>query len=151
VIRPYRALATVAVFAAFLVAGNALGKDERSEPAPAAARTSAVSLGALRLDPAAKLPDLREVRRERQSSRRPARTAVVADAPPVAESPEASGAGETAPASVIESPPTYTPQPQSPPANTVESAPEQPAAPAPDPAPSPAPAPSPDPSPGGGP
>jgi hypothetical protein len=152
-IRPYRALATLAVFAAFFVAGNSLGKDERSEPAPVPAKTATVSLGTLRLEPAAGLPELRAVRPERPTRRKTAPAGPVSDVP-------ASGSAEAdaaAPPPVDESPPAYTPppepQPQSPPANTsppVQSTPEPPEAPSPDPAPSPAPAPSPDPSPGGG-
>ena len=152
-IRPYRALATLAVFAAFFVAGNAIGEDERSEPAPVPAKASTVSLGTLRLEPAPNLPALRMVRPERSAPRKPAPAAPVSDAP-TSESAEASGA---APSPVDEPPPPYTPapepQPQSPPVNTsppVQSTPETPAPPSPDPAPSPAPAPGPDPSPSGG-
>jgi DNA polymerase III subunit gamma/tau len=155
VIRPYRALATTAVFAAFFVAGNALGEDEQAAPAPVAAKTSAVALAPLRLEPTPGLPDLRAERAERRRSRRATPPKPAAGGPSVAAEPEASGA--TSPGPVAESPPVYTPsvepQPQTPPSATpppVQSTPETPEAPAPDPAPAPAPAPSPDPSPGGG-
>jgi hypothetical protein len=152
VIRPYRALATTAVFAAFFVAGNALGEDESGAPAPVATKTSAVALAPMQLEPAPGLPDLRAAPPERRRPRKPAAPAPVAERPSAPAEPEASGVGSV-PAPVVDSPPAYTapaePQPQSPPP-PVQSTPETPEAPAPDPAPSPAPAPSPDPSPGGG-
>jgi hypothetical protein len=157
VIRPYRALATTPAFAAFFVAGNALGEDEPGAPAPVATKASAVALAPQRLEPAPGLPDLRAAPRERRRPRKPTAPGPVAEGPSAPDEPEASGVGSAAPAPVAESPTTYTPpaepQPESSPPDTpppVQSTPEPPEAPSPDPAPSPAPAPSPDPSPGGG-
>jgi outer membrane biosynthesis protein TonB len=154
-VHPRRALVAAAVFAAFFVAGSALGEDDtddRAEPARVAVKTPVVDLGGLRLEPAAALPDLRMVRREPPRPKAPERSAPTAAAPS-ADPPADVGA----PPAVEDSPPAWTPPPSEPPAPQTdtpppprESTPEPPAPPAPDPAPAPAPSPSPDPSPNGG-
>jgi hypothetical protein len=146
-----RAVAVVAVFGISVAAGNALGTDETPAPARDVARSSAPTLGSLRLEPVAALPDLRAVpEKPRPEAPEPV---------PVLSEPPAPPAPDTDEGEVVSEPPVSTVEPVAPtppapapprPTPPVQSTPEPAGPPAPDPAPAPAPIPTPDPSPRGG-
>lgn len=156
-----RGAAAVAVFACAFAIGNALGDDEpsaaRHEPAKPA---KATALGALRLEPAPALPDLRAVParpKPKPASAAPTAAGPAAPAEPPAETegvPVETG-GYSAPTQTppVSSAPPAEPTPAEPaPPSDPEPAPRevpQASAPTPDPAPIPA-VPTPDPAPPGG-
>lgn len=157
-----RVAAVVAVFAASVAVGNALGEDERAAPTPAPAKRAAVPLGSLRLEPAPALPELRTVPVRRAPAPAATGPAPAATGPPaegsggapseddgyVAPSPEPPAAS-TPSAGSEPSVPAPPRTPTSPPPSATDT-PDLPYVPAPDPAPMPVPVPRPDPSPNGG-
>jgi hypothetical protein len=137
-----RGAALVAVFGVTFAVGSALGEDDPPVTQHAPAKRAVVTPGALRLDPAPALPELRAVPVKEEPA--PAAPAPVPVETPVYVAPEPQVVYET-PAPPADTAPAPAEQPASPPPSEPE---PEPAAPEPDPAP--VPVPTPDPAPSGG-